>query len=265
MKRRQLSKGTAVAVLAGALSFALLSWDFKKPGSVYIDDETCDTIPVNREKKIRDLDDVLREMDDVQFKLNKELKLDLEKMQIELELSLKQIDLEKMKREIELSFSKIDMDKMKAEIEKSLKEVDFDKIKKEIDASMASIDWDKMKMELDRAKDIDFSMVEKEMKKVQEEMKKIGPEIELSLQKAKVEIEKAKVELKEYNKFVDQLEKDGLLKRADGYTLKHKDGEFFINGKKQSQEVYNKYRSFLDKHKSFNITKGDDDFDIDLD
>jgi hypothetical protein len=85
------------------------------------------------------------------------------------------------------------------------------------------------------------------------------------MEQAKVEIEKAREEMKEYHAFVGQLEKDGLLKRAEGYTLKHKDGEFFINGKKQSTEVYNKYRTFLDKHKSFSIEKTDDDFDMDID
>jgi len=36
-----------------------------------------------------------------------------------------------------------------------------------------------------------------------------------------------------------------------------------INGKKQSAEVYNKNREFLEKHKSFKIRQTDNDFDID--
>lgn len=85
------------------------------------------------------------------------------------------------------------------------------------------------------------------------------------MEKAKVEIEKAKVEIKEYKGFVNGLENDGLINKKEGYSLKHKDGELFINGKKASEQTYNKYRPFLEKHKKFNMKKDDDDFDIDMD
>ena len=107
--------------------------------------------------------------------------------------------------------------------------------------------------------------LDEEMKKLREEMKELGPKLEKEMQKAKVEIEKAKAEIKEYKAFVDGLENDGLINKKEGYTLKHKDGELFINGKKATEQTYNKYRNFLEKHKKFNIEKSDDDFDIDMD
>ena len=67
--------------------------------------------------------------------------------------------------------------------------------------------------------------MEAELSKVKKDLKKIGPEIEKELQKAKVEIEKAKVEMKEYKSLVDGLEKDGLITKKDGYSIKHKDGK----------------------------------------
>ena len=85
------------------------------------------------------------------------------------------------------------------------------------------------------------------------------------MEKAKVEIEKAKVEIKEYKEFVNGLEKDGLLNKKETYTIRHKDGELTVNGKKVSTEINNKYRTFLEKHKKFTIEKSDDDFDIDMD
>ena len=122
------------------------------------------------------------------------------------------------------------------------------------------MDMEKLKMELDMDK------MKVEMKNVEKELKNLGPEIEKSLKNAKVEIEKAKLELKEYKTFVDGLEKDGLINKKEGYTVKHKDSELFINGKKQPSNVYNKYRSFLEKHKSFNIDdEAGDDFNIDID
>jgi SMC interacting uncharacterized protein involved in chromosome segregation len=107
--------------------------------------------------------------------------------------------------------------------------------------------------------------LDKEMEKMKKEMEKIGPQVKEELENAKGQIEKAKAEIKEYKSFVDGLDKDGLIKKDGEYTLKHKDGELFINGKKASTETYMKYKSFLEKHPKFRIEKSDDDFDIDMD
>ncbi len=130
---------------------------------------------------------------------------------------------------------------------------------------MEKIDWDKMKKEMEDVKNIDMKKVEMEMKKAKEEMEKIGPQLKVDLEKAKIEIEKAKVEIKEYKDFVDGLEKDGLLNKKETYTIKHKNGELTVNGKKVSADIYNKYRSFLEKHKELTIEKSDDNFNIDND
>ena len=104
-----------------------------------------------------------------------------------------------------------------------------------------------------------------DFKKIQDEMKELGPKVEKELKKAKIEIEKAKGEIKEFKTFTDGLESDGLINKKKGFSLKHKDGELFINGKKASQMTYTKYRSFLEKHKQFNIKISDDDFKLDID
>ena len=64
---------------------------------------------------------------------------------------------------------------------------------------------------------------------------------------------------------MDGLERDGLINKKDNYSIKHKDGKLIINDKEASEETYNKYRSFLEKHKKFKIEKNEDDFDIDMD
>ena len=99
------------------------------------------------------------------------------------------------------------------------------------------------------------------MKKVEEQMKNLGPQLE----KAKEGIEKARAEIREYRDFVNGLESDGLINKKQTYTLKHKNGELEVNGKKVSSEIYNKYRGFLEKHPKFSIEKDEDDFDIDMD
>jgi hypothetical protein len=135
--------------------------------------------------------------------------------------------------------------------------------------SLAKVDWEKMKkqmeemkVQLDEVKKIDMSKLSEDMRKVEKEMKELGPKIEKEMEKAKVEMEKAKVEMKEYKSFVDGLEKDGLIDKKGNYTIQHRNGELIINGKKQPADVYNKYRSFLQRHKKFKMEKSDDDFNI---
>ena len=265
------------AVLLACFSIALIAWGGQqknprqKPGQTI-----TDTVPKNKsDKKVRDLDDALDELNKADFrveieKAKKEMeeamkKIDMAKIKADVDKAMKAVDMEKIKAEIDQAIKAVDMEKIKAEIAGAMKEVDAAKIEQEIKASMAKVDWEKMKVEMESIKKIDMSNVEAEMKKVQEEMKELGPKIEKELEKAKVEIEKAKEELKEYKSFVDGLEKDGLINKKENYTIEHKNGELIINGKKQPAEVYNKYRSFLEKHKKFSIKKTDDDFNMDND
>jgi len=273
---RNLRIPLAVAAVAIASVFILSSWDFKNTYSAWNDNDhdNCDTIP-KKEKKIRDLDDVLDELNGVDFKLDmekmqKELnesmkKIDIQKMQLDMQKVMHDVDFEKLKIEFDQSMAKIDFGNIEKEMEKAMKAFDAAKLQQDLQESMQKIEWDKMKVEFDKVKEIDMKKMHFDMEKMQAELSKIGPEIEKSMEKANVEIEKAKVEMKEYNEFLDGLEKDGLLKRKEGYTIKHRDGELFINDKKASDATYKKYKSFLDKHKKFTIEKSDDDFNIDID
>ena len=279
MKPTKFTTGRILlALLITGLTIGLVSWDHKQsPGRFKqaFNDTVPKTKPGDREKKIRDLDDVLDELNDADMKVNMEKvqkeieeamkKIDGDMIKREIEKAMREVDMDKIRKEVEASIAKIDFNKIKAEIAEAMKEIDMAKIQQEVQESLAKVDWDKMKAEMDKVKNIDMKQVEKEMEKVKEEMKNLGPKIEKEMEKAKVEIEKAKVEIKEYKEFVNGLENDGLINKKDGYSLTHKDGELFINGKKASEQTYNKYRPFLEKHKKFSIKKDDDDFDIDTD
>jgi chromosome segregation ATPase len=275
-----------LTALAACLSLSLVAWDHQQPVSAYFTGgQFIDSPPKNkepRERRIRDLDEALEELDLGKLKLDEELgkvnwdkikaelneslaKIDGDKIRMEIDKAMKEIDFTKIRREIEESMKEIDGAKIKMEIDKAMKEVDFDKIRAEIKASMKEIDMDKLKVELNKVKEMDFSKLDADMKKLEQELKKIGPEIEKSMENAKESIQKAKEELKQYKEFTNGLEKDGLIDKQKGYNIKHKNGELYINNKKQSDDVYNKYRSFLEKHKTFSFEKNDDDFNIDLD
>jgi hypothetical protein len=283
-------------VLASS-ALVFISWDHKQDRNDF--QRTYEDTPkVNknknnnvREKKVRDLDEALEELEEVDLKnlsvdIQKEIaeamkQVDAAKIQTEIQKAMKSVDMEKIMQEVKESMKSVDMEaiqkeikeamkevdaaKIQMEVEKAMKEVDFEKIQKEVRESLSKVDMAKIKAEVEQAQKIDMKELEVEMKKVQEEMKEIGPKIEKEMAKAKVEIEKAKAELKEYKSFVDGLEKDGLINKKENYTIEHKKGELMINGKKASEQTYNKYRSFLEKHASFSIEKDEDDFDIDMD
>jgi hypothetical protein len=293
-----------------ASALALISWDKKQAPDYFYERSYQDTPKKQksptREKKVRDLDEALEEMEKVDMErisadVEKEIaaamkSIDAEKIRKEVEMAMKEVDMVKIQKEIEAAMRSVDMEaiqkeiknamkevdavkiqlemqeamkgfdseKIKKEVEMAMKEVDMAKIQKEISESMAKVDWKKLKEEMEESK-MDMREVQEEMKKVHEELKEIRPKVEKELAEAKVEIEKAKAELKEYKTFVDGLDKDGLINKKENYNIEHKNGELTINGKKASAQTYNKYRSFLEKHRSFSIKKDEDDFDIDMD
>jgi hypothetical protein len=296
MKPRSIKPWHLVVVLLVAgTSLTLLSWDRKQDTTRQHHPQSFnDTTPRKnnvREKKIRDLDEAIEELDNVDLdetmekamkemanglksidheKIKKEIedamkKVDFEKIKEEVDKAMKEVDFDKIKADIDKTMKQIDFAQMKADMENAMKEIDFEKISREARESLEKIDWNKMKSEMEGLQKIDMKQLDTDMKKLEIEMKNLEPRIKKEMEKAKVEIEKVKTELKEYKQFVDGLEKDGLLNKKESYTIKHKDGQLTVNGKIVSDQVYSKYRSFLDKHKSFNIEKDDEDFDIDMD
>jgi hypothetical protein len=264
MKPRTLTTGRLLLVLLTVgLTIGLVSWDHQQSPDRYrqsINDTTPKKKSVDREKKIRDLDDVLDELNGV------DLKMDMEKMQKELNESMKNLDMKKMQLDIEKSMRDVDFQKIQKEMEQSMAKIDFGNIEKEMAKAMKEFDAAKIQKEVQESMEkIDMKKMQIDMEKMQNELSKMGPEIVRSLENAKVGIEKAKVEMKEYKEFVDGLEKDGLINKKEEYTIKHDKGELFINGKKASDATYKKYKSFLDKRKKFTIEKSDDDFNIDID
>jgi uncharacterized protein (DUF885 family) len=168
------------------------------------------------------------------------------------------------KVEIEKALKEIDVEKIRADVEKSLKSVDVAKIQKEVDASLAKVDMAAMRKEIEASmKELKLSMAnQKEAHaKLAEEMKNMQPKIEAEMKKARADIEKARKELDTYEAFVTSLANDGLLNKT-AYTIEHKDGKLYIDGKEQPEAVYNKHRSFLEKQKGLKIKKNEDGLNI---
>ena len=203
------------------------------------------------------------DMDKMQKDLNESLsKINMDKMQIDLRNSLKEIeklDVEKMQKDLKESLANLDpdsyRDKMKGDIERSLKEldkIDLSKMQDEIKASMenlkVNINADEIRKNVMESIDkIDFGKMKKEMEKASEEMKKSKGNMKLDMNKIHDDLQKAKDELKGYQEMVYDMEKDGLLKTSGDYTIQYENGDLIVNGKKQPAEVVNKYKKYFSK------------------
>ncbi|PZR24167.1 MAG: hypothetical protein DI535_22500 [Citrobacter freundii] len=271
----------ALVTLVLSSTVALISWKKQDGDKQQSQIQYTDTIPQQRDRKVRDLDEALNQLDKI------DLKATIDQAMAGVADAMKQLDAEKLQLEVQKAMQQVDMEKVKADMEKAMKEIDFSKIQTDVQASLSQINWDDMKRNIDDAKlemanmkKIDFEEINREIAKAQEEIKKIKPqlekelakakeeiekmrpELEKELAKAKVEIEKAKEEIREYKTFIDGLEKDGVLNTNEEYSIVHKNGKLFINDKEVSSSIYNKYKTFLDKHKKLNINKSSDSLNL---
>jgi hypothetical protein len=109
-----------------------------------------------------------------------------------------------------------------------------------------------------KMKDFDKEKFERKMKEMEEKLKakngelkinseKIKKQVEESMNKAKDNIEKAKIELQNIKDFTGALEKDGLIDKKKDYKIKVQDGALYINGNKQSDETFQKYKQYYKK------------------
>lgn len=230
------------------LCFTFTSW---KGSETHGYKTTRDTVPPTREKKIRDLDDVLEELNGAQEDLDKSISdINWNKIDADLKNAMKDLD--------------VNLKGLNADLKKSLSEIDVAEIQADVETSVKKIDWDEIKKSIDNAKEIDLDKMKAEMEKAKGDLEKQKPLLEKSLRDAHEGIEKAKGEFQQYKGFVDGLERDGLIHK-DSYTIEHRNGKLIINNKQQPAEVYNKYRSFLETNKTFMLKKNHDGFDMNKD
>ncbi|MBB1283640.1 hypothetical protein HRH25_04570 [Flavisolibacter sp. BT320] len=227
---------------------------------------TTDTIP-KKQKKVRDLDEALAEIDRGELELQRALKdFDGEKMEKEIREAMKsmEIDMAKMKVDIEKAMKEIDSEKISLEIQKAMKDVDAEKISKEMKESL-KVEMQKVQTEMQRAKEEMQTVKEIDMSKMKTELEKIGPEVENAMKEAKVSIEKARKEITSYKNLVEALDRDGHLDKTKDYKIEYKNKELTVNGKKLSVEAVQKYNAYLSDKDGFTLEKDEDGLNIEKD
>src|SRR5690242_565660 len=124
----------AVVLVAGSL--VLVSWGHKQDSNRYYQFQNVnDTTPKknnnqNRDRKVRNLDEALEELENVN------INVDMEEAMKEVQKALKEIDGEKLQLQIEKGMKDVDMKKMNEQIKESLKAVDMEKINRQVQESL---------------------------------------------------------------------------------------------------------------------------------
>jgi tetratricopeptide (TPR) repeat protein len=252
-----------------------------------------DTIPT-REKKLRpnkdqtiitgDLDKTMEQFDRAMENLNNQLQnTDWQKAQEALRESLQKINTEKIEKQMEAALRNIDAQKIQMEIQAELKKIDWEKMQQEMQKALAevknNVDFKKGEIELQKALEESKSAMNEmqhiDREKMNEELEKtglmlketMGKDFKKEMEKAKEGMNHAKEELRNYKEMLTDMEKDGLLSTKENYKVEYKNGDLFINGKKQPAAVADKYKHYFKKaHVTTKKEKddGDDDKIIDL-
>jgi len=213
------------------------------------------------DKKIENIDwnKIQEQIQSSMEKVNEEMKnhqFDMDKVQHEVEESMKNIDLEKIKKETALAMQHVNED------------IDLNKINEQVqralDVAKEQLNSDEIQKSIQNATKMNMEEVKKELENVKIEMEKNKVNVKEEMAKAKIQIEEAKQELKAYKQLLDGLEKDGLINAKKDYSIEYKNGELFINGQKQPQDVLNKYKGYF-KHDNTKIYKENGRFNIDID
>src|ERR1051326_3382750 len=115
-------------ILVICFSVALIAWGGQKQPHQQktTNQNITDTVPKAKvDKKIRDLDDVIDELDKAELKVN------MDKVNAELGEAMKKIDMAKIKMDVDKAMKEVDLDKIKAEVEKATKEMEEAKVEME--------------------------------------------------------------------------------------------------------------------------------------
>jgi len=253
---------------------------------------TQDTIPASRHKITRDTDKKeprekdmekeLQQLDNAMEQLDGKFEtIDWGKMQREIEMAMKnvqneinhhQLDIEKIQRQVQESMKNIDFAKIEKEAQESMESVrdnvDLSRIQEDVQESLKNVkeelNSEAFRKSIEAASKIDMSKITHEIENARKEVEENKVNVQHEMENARKEIGKAKDELKSYREMLDAMEKDGLINTKEDYRVEFDEGQLYINHQKQPQDVLNKYRKYF-KEDGIKIYKKNGRFNISID
>ena len=268
MKQFILKNKKALTGLAAALLIGGVTMSFQDSGlfnQKFNDhDMVADTIPERREDghmKMKDFDKIDAQLDKALSDVHTQLKnIDFAQIEKTVEASLKAIDMEKIMKDVELSLKDIDVEKIVAEATSSLKDIDWKDKEEDVSKALkeAKIEMEKAREEI---RNVNTDEIKKELANAKKEVEKSRKEIQSIdmdkiMKEAREGINVAREEMKLLKTMFLEMEKDGLVDTKAGFTIEYKDKALYIDGKKQSEQVTDKYRKYIkDDHFKMTIDK----------
>ncbi len=168
----------------------------------------------------------------------------LEEQMEKLNEQMNRMDFNRVQKEANNAMQKVDFDKIERQINESLKKVDYEKMKKDIRESVVqSENFDRMKGQMEVAR----TQLEKQRANMDLNSKEFKVNVDKAMRNAKEAMMKAREELQNLKEFTNELEKDGLINKSKYYKIEVKSGELYLNDKKQTKEVNDRYRKYYRK------------------
>lgn len=166
--------------------------------------------------------------------------VDFDKIQVQVDAAIKNVDLKNLKVEIHNAMANVDMKNIQHEVDKAMANIDMKRVEKDVQTAMQSIDWNEMTRNINESmnevKDIDKDEIRNAMREAKNE-----------IESAKDKIGDAKIRLKKMKGMFGEMKKEGLIDDAKHLDIHWKNGELFINGKKQPDSVRQKYKKYMDE------------------
>jgi hypothetical protein len=285
-----LNKHWLIAIIPLAIGVTTIAWQNAGAGNSNNKNHAQDTVPSkhhhhnewNEMRDEKDFDKAMLKLDEALKHINYKMEnIDWSKIQEQIRTSMNkvneemkdhEVDMQKVQRQMDDAMKNIDFEKISKETARAMQHlnenIDINTINEEVQrglkAAKEQIDSKEFRESMNAAKKINMDEVRKELENVKEEMEKNKFGLKEQMDNAKEGIEQPKAELKDYRELIDGLEKDGLINTKEDYSIKYKDDELYINGKKQSPEITDKYKSYF-KENNTRIYKKNGRFTIDTD
>ncbi len=158
-------------------------------------------------------------------------------------------------KDCQTTTTSINLEEIEKEIagaNEKLKDVDWKQINAEIEKSLAEVNKEKgmtnKQISIEIKKEMDEAM--KELENSKEELAKAGNVKVKVITKTDADARKV---YDGYGEFLNKLNSDGLIDKSKEYSVRKEGDELYINDKKQTNSVYDKYRDYL-KDKKFSIS-----------
>lgn len=259
MKKRSILR-TAIWALLPVAGAASLSFTPLRPGPACSPEFPFnnDTLPAITEFETGRLDAALDYVDEqirshnAQWDVNKNhvqqqadaalSGIDLAKIQAEAKAAVKKINFEQLNKDIERAMAGVDRAKMERDLShamESVKNIDAVQLKSEINATLKNIRLDQLKTQLEAA----FKDLKMQQEQLNIELRQMKPGMNPELRETRRQLQQLKNAYQE-------MEREGLIEKRPDNRIQFRDGDLYINGDKQSQEISEKYRHYFKKSKT---------------